>query len=225
MLLDGPVPLAPYQRSTLEGGNACFNSPPRLTVAFAPFLPSSCSKAPVSCVDSGYLDLPWSGFGNRDPGESPPGLNCTFFPLLPKLRQTSPIPASLGAFPEQSPAGSGPLGKERHLLEDKGRCLLVTLAATTSLLALDVGFPLDGAFPLHTTHHPILTLRSGSEPEASHTNPFLANPSRICCFAFSSDARVKHEEMVRQRQVNPCCMLGAGRQRRLRELYPHISAI
>lgn len=36
----------------------------------------------------------------RDASESPPGLKCTFFPLLFKLRQTSPIPASLGAFPE-----------------------------------------------------------------------------------------------------------------------------
>lgn len=100
MLLDGPVPLALYLQ--LRGGAwqcLVFSPPSRLAVAFVSFLPfSSRSKTPVSCFPSGCLDLPRPR--NRDAGESPPGPQCTFFPLLSKLRQTSPIPASLGAFPE-----------------------------------------------------------------------------------------------------------------------------
>lgn len=100
MLLDGPVPLALYLQ--LRGGAwqcLVFSPPSRLAVAFVSFLPfSSRSKTPVSCFPSECLDLPRPR--NRDAGESPPGPQCTFFPLLSKLRQTSPIPASLGAFPE-----------------------------------------------------------------------------------------------------------------------------
>lgn len=99
MLLDGPVPLALYLQ--LRGTAwQCLGF----------FLPHQDLQLPLFHFYHLVLKLlfhvfplgAWTcpGPRNRDVGESPPGPKCTFFPLLSKLRQTSPIPASLGAFPE-----------------------------------------------------------------------------------------------------------------------------
>lgn len=180
-----------------------FSPPPSLAVAFVSFLASLLAPALPFHVFLGARPCPCLGNGilvSHLLAQIP----LVFFPFVIQTKTNHPHPASLGAFPEQSPAGSGPGG-----WDTPGRQRQMLLGGLDPCPGCD-DLPhctRDGPFPSHSTH-----CKGAESPEHLSTpqkTPLLAAAPQE--FAALLPAAVQGLSGRRQRQVNPCCVLGAGR--------------